>query len=197
MWSAAEKSKPRRRAPPGTVRIIGGRWRSRRLVFPQAQALRPSPDRVRVTLFNWLTPVISGARCLDLFAGSGCLGLEALSRGASEAVFVECDHRTAANLEHNIAMLDAAGARVVEADALSFLQRPEHPFDIVFVDPPFSSGLLEPVLAALAGGWLKATALVYVESALTPEALITPGFDTIKDKSAGAVRYRLLAGRKP
>lgn len=120
-----------------------------------------------------------------------------MSRGASETVFVECDHGTATNLEHNIALLEAAGAYLVEADALSFLQRPKHPFDIVFVDPPFSSGLLAPVLAALAGGWLKASALVYVESALTPEPLVMSGFEMIKDKVAGAVRYRLLSGRKP
>ncbi len=85
----------------------------------------------------------------------------------------------------------------MEGDALSFLQRPQQPFDIVFVDPPFSSGLLEPVLTALAGGWLKASALIYVESALTPELLILPGFDTIRDKCAGAVRYRLLSGHRP
>ncbi|MHB8564132.1 MAG: RsmD family RNA methyltransferase, partial [Acidiferrobacteraceae bacterium] len=82
MWSVAENRQ--RRRPPGTVRIIGGRWRSRRLAFPEAGGLRPSPDRIRVTLFNWLVPVLTGARCLDLFAGSGCLGLEALSRGALE-----------------------------------------------------------------------------------------------------------------
>ncbi|MHB1950897.1 MAG: 16S rRNA (guanine(966)-N(2))-methyltransferase RsmD [Acidiferrobacteraceae bacterium] len=192
LWSVAGKNRPRR--PPGSVRIIGGRWRSRRLSFPDAPALRPSPDRVRVTLFNWLAPVVPGARCLDLFAGSGCLGLEALSRGAREVVFVEHDPSVATTLRNNVAQLGAEGASVVEANALSFLQQPGDPFDIVFVDPPFSSGLMDQALAALSTrGWLRPSALVYAESDVAARPAVVEGLEVIRDKSAGGVRYRLLA----
>ncbi|MHB8415240.1 MAG: 16S rRNA (guanine(966)-N(2))-methyltransferase RsmD [Acidiferrobacteraceae bacterium] len=184
-----------RRRPPGTVRIIGGRWRSRRLAFPEAGGLRPSPDRIRVTLFNWLVPVLTGARCLDLFAGSGCLGLEALSRGALEAVLVENNPAVAAALRANIGELKAHGALVVEGDARRFLAAPAAPFDIVFVDPPFAQGLVRPVLPALTTGWLKPEAFVYVESAADDEPFVPPGLEVVRDKTAGAVRYRLLRNR--
>ncbi len=191
MWSVAENRQRRRRAP-GTVRIIGGRWRSRRLAFPEAGGLRPSPDRIRVTLFNWLMPVLTGARCLDLFAGSGCLGLEALSRGAIEAVLVENNPAVVTALRANIAELKACGALVVEADAMAFLAAPATPFDIVFVDPPFARGLVLSVLPALTAGWLKPGAFVYVESAADDEPFVPPGLKVVRDKTAGAVRYRLL-----
>jgi 16S rRNA (guanine966-N2)-methyltransferase len=143
-------------------RIIAGRWRRRRLRFPADGGVRPSPDRVRETLFNWLMPVIAGARCLDLFAGSGALGLEALSRGAAEAVFVEREPRLAAAIESHLRVLDAAGGRVVVADALAWLAAPASTFDIVMLDPPFASGLLAPACERLqACGWLHTGTRIY------------------------------------
>src|SRR5512134_933490 len=119
------------------LRIIGGRWRSRRLRFPPLPGLRPTPDRVRETLFNWLTPVIAGARCLDLFAGSGALGIEALSRGAAAVTFVERHPQAVRGLRANLAQLRAEGARVEQADALLWLRQAPQPFTVVFLNPPF------------------------------------------------------------
>jgi 16S rRNA (guanine966-N2)-methyltransferase len=142
------------------VRIVGGRWRGTRLPVADADGLRPTGDRVRETLFNWLQPALPGARVLDLFAGSGALGLEAVSRGAREAVLVERDPRLAASLRETAARLDAGGqVQVVQADALAWLHAPAPPFDIAFVDPPFAAGLWPAVLDALPallaeGAWL-------------------------------------------
>lgn len=153
-------------APPaGKVRIIAGRWRGSRLEVPAVPGLRPSPDRVRETLFNWLQGDVAGARCLDLFAGSGALGFEAASRGAGEVVMVERDPRALAALGAAKARLGADQVEVVADDALAWLMRgPGRPFDVVFVDPPFAAGLHRAVLAAL-GPWLSPAAKVYVESA--------------------------------
>ena len=148
--------------PSGSVRIVGGRWRGTRLPVADADGLRPTADRVRETLFNWLQPALPGARVLDLFAGSGALGLEAVSRGAREAVLVERDARLATMLRDSVARLDAgAEVEVVQADALSWLRgtAPTKPFDIVFVDPPFAAALWPAVLEALPavlaeGAWL-------------------------------------------
>lgn len=148
--------------PAGSVRIIGGRWRGTRLPVADADGLRPTSDRVRETLFNWLQPVLAGARVLDLFAGSGALGLEAVSRGAREAVLVERDARLAAMLRDSVARLDAVGqVEVAQADALSWLRGPASAqrFDVVFVDPPFAAALWPAVLEALPavvadGAWL-------------------------------------------
>ncbi len=148
----------------GVVRIIGGRWRGTRLPVAPLPGLRPTPDRVRETLFNWLQPMLPGARVLDLFAGSGALGLEALSRGAGEAVLVERDPAAAQSLREVAARLEGGErAHVACADALAFLQAPLHGrFDLVFVDPPFAAGLHAPVLARLAP-WLEADAWLYLE----------------------------------
>ena len=155
---------PARGAPPGSVRLIGGRWRGTRLPVPDVAGLRPTSDRVRETLFNWLQPMLPGARVLDLFAGSGALGLEAVSRGASSAVLVEADPGLAGALQAAVARLDAGGeVQVQRADALAYLDRDGPCFDLAFVDPPFAAGLWPAVLARLPGrmaadGWL------YVES---------------------------------
>jgi 16S rRNA (guanine966-N2)-methyltransferase len=155
----------RRAGPSGSVRIVGGRWRGTRLPVADAAGLRPTPDRVRETLFNWLQPVLAGARVLDLFAGSGALGLEALSRGAREAVLVERDARLAASLRDIVGRLEGGeSARVVQADALHWLgaQAGAAPFDIAFVDPPFAAGLWSAVLDALPAV-LAADAWLYLE----------------------------------
>jgi 16S rRNA (guanine966-N2)-methyltransferase len=183
----------RRGRPSNQLRIIGGQWRSRRLEFADLPGLRPTPDRVRETLFNWLAPVLPGARCLDLFAGSGALGMEALSRGAAETVFVEHHPLAVRTLRENLARLDAQGARVEPADALAWLRQPGTLFEIVFLDPPFGEGLLEPVCALLEqGGWLAANAWIYLEAeAGQPTPLLPTGWTLHREKIAGTVAYRL------
>ncbi|GAA4867040.1 16S rRNA (guanine(966)-N(2))-methyltransferase RsmD [Luteimonas vadosa] len=147
------------------MRIIGGRWRGTRLPVADSPGLRPTSDRVRETLFNWLGPMLPGARALDLFAGSGALGLEAVSRGAREALLVERDERLAGALDQAVAKLGAGDqVRVVRADALAFLAAPLHGrFDVVFLDPPFAAESWERVLGSL-GPWLADDAWLYVES---------------------------------
>jgi 16S rRNA (guanine966-N2)-methyltransferase len=175
------------------VRIIGGRWRGRRLHFPPLEGLRPTPDRVRETLFNWLAPVIEGARCLDLFAGSGALGIEALSRGAAKVVFVERHPLAVRKLRENLALLGIDSVPVVKADALTWLKGRSQPFDIVLLDPPFGGNLLEPVCAVLEqGGWLATQARIYLETEKAPQNPELPqNWTIIRDKTAGQVSYRL------
>ena len=147
----------------GTVRIIAGHWRGSRLDVPDVAGLRPSSDRVRETLFNWLQGYVAGARCLDLFAGSGALGLEAASRGASEVLMIETDTRAVASLRSTLERLKATQVEVVLGDALGWLRRsPDRHYDLVFVDPPFSADLQQRALEAVLP-WLSDTALVYIE----------------------------------
>jgi 16S rRNA (guanine966-N2)-methyltransferase len=176
-----------------TLRIIGGEWRGRRIRFPGTAGIRPTPDRVRETLFNWLAAVVPGSRCLDLFAGSGALGLEALSRGAREATFVERDRRNAARLSETVALLAPGRAAVVVADALAWLSGPATAYDIAFVDPPFDSGLREGALPALEErGWLAPEAFVYVEmSAREGPPRLPAGWTLHRTGRAGAVGYHL------
>lgn len=187
------KKSPHHRAVNGEFRIIGGVYRSRRLEFPALAGLRPSPDRVRETLFNWLAPVIEGARCLDLFAGSGALGLEALSRGAASCVFVEQAGAAVAALQGHLVRLNATGGEAVQAEALAWLAGPSRPFDIVFLDPPYAAGLLAPSCTALAaGGWLAPGARVYLENAAAEGAPPLPaGWALLRSKKAGQVGYHL------
>lgn len=182
------------RKPVNQLRIIGGQWRSRLLEFPDLPGLRPTPDRVRETLFNWLAPVLPGARCLDLFAGSGALGFEALSRGAAEVVFVEQQPGAVHALRENLARLKAEGAQVEQAEALAWLRQPARPFEIVLLDPPFGQGWLEPVCAALeTGGWLAETAWIYLEAETELSIPSLPARWTLyREKIAGAVAYRLV-----
>ena len=187
-----------RRGGANRVRVIAGQWRGRPLEFPDLPGLRPTPDRVRETLFNWLAPVLPGARCLDLFAGSGALGIEALSRGVAEVVFVERQPLAARVLRDNLARLNAENARVEMADALTWLRQSGTPFEIVLLDPPFEQGLLEPVCAMLEqNGWLTDAAWIYLEAETELERLPLPVHWTIhREKIAGAVSYR-LARRGP
>lgn len=183
----------RRGGPANQVRVIAGQWRGRWLEFPDLPGLRPTPDRVRETLFNWLTPVLPGARCLDLFAGSGALGIEALSRGAAEVVLVERQPVAARALRENLARLNAENARVEMANALAWLRQPATLFEIVFLDPPFGQGLLEPVCAMLeTAGWLADAAWIYLEAETELERLpLPPSWMIHREKVAGAVSYRL------
>jgi 16S rRNA (guanine966-N2)-methyltransferase len=181
------------------VRIIGGAWRGRKLLVPAIPGLRPTPDRVRETLFNWLQLELPAARCLDLFAGSGALGFEAASRGAREVVMVESEP-VAVHLLRDAAQRMEAGqrVRVIHADALHWLREAPLPFDIVFLDPPYGSDLLQPAIAGLEhGGGLAAHARIYFECAaagLSPE--LPPGWRVRREKRAGQVRYA-LAERHP
>src|SRR5690606_5006362 len=184
-------------AAPGVVRIIGGRWRGTRLPVADVAGLRPTSDRVRETLFNWLMPALPGARVLDLFAGSGALGLEALSRGASSAVLVERDRGAAAALRANVARLGAQ-ARVVEADALQWLGSTDAAgagrVDIVFVDPPFSAGLWDAVLRALPP-LMAPDAWLYVESPAGSEPAPPPGWHLHRELRTSQARAALYRGR--
>jgi 16S rRNA (guanine966-N2)-methyltransferase len=146
-----------------SVRIIGGRWRGTRIDVAAGTAVRPSGDRIRETLFNWLAPDIDGARCLDLFAGTGVLGFEAVSRGAAAACLIERDPALARALRALGERLNATEVQVHRADALTWLAGRAEPYDIVFVDPPFAAGLTTAVLERLADGWLAAHAVVYLE----------------------------------
>lgn len=146
------------------LRIIGGEWRSRKLRFADVPGLRPTPDRVRETLFNWLQTQVPGARCLDLFAGSGALGLEALSRGAGEVVMVEKHSAAARVLRENITLLGAQNAVLLHDDAFRYLQRETVGFDVIFLDPPFRQNLLAPVLEAIVNkSLLKTGGMIYLE----------------------------------
>ena len=178
---------------PGSVRIIGGKWRGRGLPVGNIAGLRPTPDRVRETLFNWLAPVIVRSRCLDLFAGTGALGFEAASRGAAEVILIERDPRLARILEEQSLKLGAQEVTVVCAKALEWLKGPASAFDVVFLDPPFGQGLLGPCCEQLeARNWLKPGAWIYLE---TERALLSPPIPPHwrieRAKQAGQVRYYL------
>ncbi|QDD91129.1 16S rRNA (guanine(966)-N(2))-methyltransferase RsmD [Pseudomonas oryzihabitans] len=176
------------------LRIIGGDWRSRRFVFPDALGLRPTPDRVRETLFNWLAPVTPGARVLDPFAGSGALLLEALSRGASQALAFDLNAQAANALRSHLQALDCTRAEVRQTDALQALAKPvEATFDLVFLDPPFGKALLEPACQALEDhGWLAADAWIYTESETQPSRLALPAtWQLHREKKTGNVHYAL------
>lgn len=179
------------------LRIIGGRWRGRRLEFPPVQGLRPTPDRVRETVFNWLAPWIPGAHCLDLFAGSGALGIEALSRGAAEVVFVERHPGVAQRLRENLILLGVDAPQIVQTDALVWLKGQARPFDIILLDPPFGQGLLVPVCKALErGSWLGPEARIYLEAERELETLELPEtWEISREKTAGQVAYRLAVRR--
>lgn len=179
------------------VRIIGGTWRSRRLRFPDLADLRPTPDRVRETLFNWLRNDIEGARCLDLFAGSGALGFEALSRGAQQVVFVENERSAADALRLHAVELATNDAAIQATSAEQFLRGSATPFDIVFLDPPFRLQTWDNIAAQLEQhNWLKPRALIYVESPSEDASLHLPAtWHLLRDKTAGEVRYGLYERR--
>jgi 16S rRNA (guanine966-N2)-methyltransferase len=180
-----------------TLRIIGGEWRGRRIRFPGTAGIRPTPDRVRETLFNWLAPDIEGSRCLDLFAGSGALGLEALSRGAAHVSFVERDREAAGRLRETAELLARDRSAVVHADAAAWLARAPIAHDIVFLDPPFDSGLPAGMLQTLeSGGWLATAASIYIETpAKQGPPAIPASWYLHRTGRAGAVGYHLARRR--
>ena len=179
------------------MRIIGGRHRGRKLRFPAGVDIRPTPDRVRETLFNWLQPRVADARVLDLFAGSGALGLEALSRGAVQVTFIEKDRRAAAAIESLTQEWQEGAAAVICADALGWLAqapRDSAPFDIVFLDPPYDADLLAATAAALVStGRLAPDARIYLERrARDPLPRLPDGWQSLRDGRAGEVGYHLF-----
>ncbi|WP_455198974.1 16S rRNA (guanine(966)-N(2))-methyltransferase RsmD [Kaarinaea lacus] len=175
------------------LRIIAGRYRGRTLLFNEAEGLRPTPDRIRETLFNWLQPVITGARCLDMFAGSGLLGIEALSRGASQVVFIESQKPALEQLRSNLDRLGEEKAMLLFGDAFAQVQTINQAFDIIFLDPPFHQGLLARAMSQLASsGLLTPAARVYLESEYEiTDAQIPAGWEIIRAKKAGQVFYHL------
>jgi 16S rRNA (guanine966-N2)-methyltransferase len=179
----------------GKVRIISGQWRRRLLRVPEVEGLRPTPARVRETLFNWLAGSIEGARCLDLYAGSGALGFEAASRGAAQVVLVERDERAVACMREQASALGATQIRIVRADVRSWLQGGASRFDIVFLDPPFGTDDLGQRCAQLQqASWLAPGALVYIETRVSQASLELPdGWQLLRRQKAGQVRYHLAA----
>ncbi len=204
---------------PSKIRIIGGQWRSRLIDLIEDPGLRPTPDRVRETLFNWLSPVIEGARCLDLFAGSGALSFEALSRGASEVLCVEQARALITQIQCTAQLLQAAQLQIIHADAMKWLKAKQNhtklhqstqsnatleqnttalgpkiaPFDIIFLDPPYHLNLLPSCFALLEQGWLKPQAHIYFEhdQAINPEDL-PKSWRLLHQKKAGYVHYGLV-----
>jgi 16S rRNA (guanine966-N2)-methyltransferase len=179
--------------PPGQIRIIAGKWRSRRLKVPDIKDLRPTPDRVRETLFNWLSPFIVDAHCLDLFAGSGVLGFEALSRGAKHVVMVDQSHDVITLLQDELKAFHAENGIAYSANVPTQLRPTDHPFDIVFIDPPYQANLLLPTCTYLEENhFLADTAYIYLEAKQVIEDNDLPSnWRLIKSQRAGQVFYHL------
>ncbi|MBT5218645.1 MAG: 16S rRNA (guanine(966)-N(2))-methyltransferase RsmD [Woeseia sp.] len=180
---------------PGRLRIVAGKWRSRLLPVANVEGLRPTSERIRETLFNWLAPAIVGSTCLDLFAGSGALGLEALSRGAASVLFVERSKTATIALDEYLVTLSDDHGAVRQADALSFLRgAAPAQYDLVFLDPPFASDMVADLCRLLAkGGWLKPGAHIYLEQDKKQSLPELPdGWQALKEKTTGNVRYSLI-----
>jgi 16S rRNA (guanine966-N2)-methyltransferase len=178
---------------PNQLRIIAGAWRGRKLVFAPVAGLRPTPDRVRETLFNWLGLSVQGARCLDLFAGSGALGLEAASRGAAEVVLVDTDPLVVRTLQEQVRVLDARQVRIVQASCERYLQGPAEPFNLVFLDPPYRQGALSGCIELLdQRGWLAADAWIYLEAERGLEPPLPDNWEPYRSKTAGQVGCHLV-----
>jgi len=184
-------SKPER----GQLRIIAGEWRGRKLSFPDREGLRPTTDRVRETVFNWLQMDLPGSRCLDLFAGSGALGLEAASRGASKVVMVDSDSEAVNMMKHNIDLLSATQAQAVCSDAISFIQNCDFMFDVVFIDPPYRLDVIAQCCELLENKQcLSDHAKIYVECDASKELRGLPdNWQCLKSKTAGQAGYYLYA----
>jgi 16S rRNA (guanine966-N2)-methyltransferase len=185
------------RRPLGRLRIIGGEYRSRLIDFDAEAGVRPTPDRVRQTVFDWLTPMIDGSSVLDLFAGSGALGLEAVSRGAAQASFVETGAKQAEDIRAAIGKLNAGSrCEVVRGDAISFLRGTQNRYEIVFVDPPYDSPLLASTLANLPTV-LKQMNRIYLEWPKGKPPVLPAGYSLLKEKAAGQVSYGLFTYAPP
>jgi len=176
------------------LRIIGGQWRGRKLNFPDVPDLRPTGDRIRETLFNWLQGDIPGSQCLDLFAGSGALGWEALSRGAKQVVFLDSHSKVIRQLKESSKLLACDQAQFIQADAREYLNNQQStPFDVVFLDPPFKQEILQKLVNLLyEKQWLASHAKIYLEMDVNTTTPVLPdSWHLLKEKKAGLVRYQL------
>ena len=193
----ARQNKSTLKPGSSTLRIIGGRWRGRKLLFPAVEGLRPTPDRVRETLFNWLQTTIGGTRCLDLFAGSGALGFEAASRGADKVILVEQNRQAVDQLRNHVQTLSAIQCSVVKQSAQQYLLGDPDPFDVVFIDPPYSADLwTECAQQLVQGGWLKKGTQIYLECPrrnTLPE--LPEQWDLVREKVAGDIKYYLFVNQ--
>ncbi|EKO3369710.1 16S rRNA (guanine(966)-N(2))-methyltransferase RsmD [Vibrio fluvialis] len=194
MLRRRQQNPSQKRAPSGQVRIISGLWRGRKLPVHDAEGLRPTTDRVKETLFNWLAQDIPHAKCLDLFAGSGGLGFESASRQADKVTMLEMNPQAFAQLKTNIAALKASNIEAVNTDTLAYLKQPGQAYDVVFIDPPFRQGLLQETVQLLEqNGWLAANAMIYIESEKElPLTELPESWQLYREKLAGQVCYRLF-----
>ncbi|HIF9168574.1 TPA: 16S rRNA (guanine(966)-N(2))-methyltransferase RsmD [Photobacterium damselae] len=186
--------KPQNNRQSGFVRIISGQWRGRKLPVHDVEGLRPTTDRVKETLFNWLAQDIYQAKCLDLFAGSGSLSFEVLSRGAESLTMIELDQKAAAQLKQNLTAIGATNATLHNTNSVNFLNQAGTPHDLVFIDPPFRKDLIQQVIAALeANHWLSPNALIYIEAEKELGSIdVPPSWHLYREKTAGQVCYRLF-----
>jgi len=175
----------------GSIRIIAGKYRGRKLPVIMAEGLRPTTDRVKETVFNWLMPYIQEASCLDCFSGSGSLGFEALSRGASQVTLVELNKEAVKQLQQNKSLIKADNIAIINNDILSYLAQPPKPYDLVFIDPPFRKQLIEKTIQLLTQGWLKDQSLIYIEMEMEADFKLPNNWQLLKEKIAGQVSYRL------
>ncbi|EKO3519154.1 16S rRNA (guanine(966)-N(2))-methyltransferase RsmD [Vibrio fluvialis] len=194
MLRRRQQNPSQKRAPSGQVRIISGLWRGRKLPVHDAEGLRPTTDRVKETLFNWLAQDIPHAKCLDLFAGSGGLGFESASRQAEKVTMLEMNPQAFAQLKTNIAALKASNIEAVNTDTLAYLKQTGQAYDVVFIDPPFRQGLLQETVQLLEqNGWLAANAMIYIESEKElPLTELPENWQLYREKLAGQVCYRLF-----
>ena len=192
------KKQSNKNAAKGNIRIIAGQHRGRKLPVLMADGLRPTTDRVKETVFNWLMPYIQDATCLDCFAGSGGLGFEALSRGAKSVTFIELNKAAAQQLKENKALLKASNVDVISTNAINFLQQNQQTYSLVFIDPPFRKGLAQQAAQALAQQGLSENALIYVEMETDNNNQVMPSYwQLLKEKVAGQVVYRLYQNTQP
>ena len=184
---------PQKAKATGNIRIIAGKHRGRKLPVLMSDGLRPTTDRVKETVFNWLMPYMQQSNCLDCFAGAGSLGFEAMSRGAKQVTLIELDKYAAKQLQQNKTLLNADNVDVHQTNTLIYLAAtPTSEFDIVFIDPPFRKGLTEEVIKLLENNWLAKQALIYIEMEIeNNQVLIPEHWSLLKEKSAGQVSYRL------
>lgn len=187
------KKQHSKKAATGSIRIIAGKHRGRKLPVLMAEGLRPTTDRVKETVFNWLMPYIHDANCLDCFAGAGSLGFEALSRNAAQVTLIELNKTAAKQLQDNKKLLDANNMIVTNTNTLDFLNSPaKQTYDLVFIDPPFREGLVTQTAELLNDGWLTEQALIYVEMEAESNQQLPSNWQLLKEKIAGQVAYRLF-----
>jgi len=180
------------KAKMGNIRLIAGKHRGRKLPVLMAEGLRPTTDRVKETVFNWLMPYIHQSNCLDCFTGAGSLGFEALSRGAKQVTLIELNKAAVKQLQANKTLLKASNIDIIHHDTLQYLHtKPKQTYDIVFIDPPFRKNFVDQTAQLLAQGWLAKQALVYVEMETESVAVLPDNWQLLKEKVAGQVAYRL------